>query len=105
MIFQNETHTVIEKRVNKDIWQNMYQFPLHETENNSTPKNSYFERASKISVEIKHVLSHQKITAKFYHFNFIPEKLMDEWLCIPKETIQDYPLPRLIDRYLENNAI
>lgn len=105
MIFQNETHTVIEKRVNKDIWQNMYQFPLHETENNSTPKNSYLERASKISVEIKHILSHQKITAKFYHFNFIPEKLMDEWLCIPKETIQDYPLPRLIDRYLENNAI
>lgn len=105
LIFQTEDKIVIDKRIGKDIWQHMYQFPLIESESAETPNVHFFDLNYRVSSEVTHILSHQKITAKFYHFNSIPEKIKKEWLTILKGNIQDYPLPRIIDRYLENNAV
>jgi A/G-specific adenine glycosylase len=108
LIFQNDQTTYLQKRSEKDIWQNLFQFPLIETDENSEITN--FENytphtPSKISAEIVHVLSHQKIHARFYHFNHLPSKIDTDWMAVKMTEIQDYPIPRLIDRYLEIESL
>jgi len=105
LIFHSDDEVIIEKRIAKDIWQHMYQFPLLETDSPTTPDSEYVNSNSEASTEITHILSHQKITAKFYRINSIPEKEENDWVKIKKDDIQDFPLPRIIDRYLENNAL
>ena len=104
-IFQENDMIVIQKRVQKDIWQHLYEFPLHETENQLSEKELLrlfgLQESSltKISKEFKHILSHQHIYARFIHFNQIPKT--HSKAMIHKKELTDFPLPRLIDRYLE----
>jgi len=108
-IFENPTEIVLQKREQKDIWQHLFEFPLLETENSLTDEEiiDHFEKdkypkINHISIEYKHVLSHQHIFARFVHFKEIPSKFKK--MCIQKSNFQDYPLPRLIDKYLQNKA-
>jgi len=107
LIFQKDQTTYLQKRSEKDIWQNLFQFPLIETEENLEMND--FEKYSlsppnKISAEIVHVLSHQKIHARFYHFNQLPTNIDSDWIPVSMAEIQDFPIPRLIDRYLETES-
>ncbi len=103
LVYSYEGKTLITKRTEKGIWQNMYQFPLIETENNETPE----EISNKISFSSevqKHILSHQRIFAVFHHLKSAPKIVDPDHLEINEDKIQDYPLPRIIDRYLEDTA-
>lgn len=106
LVFTNGEQVVLEQRTEKDIWQNMYQFPLLETETNQDLSNFDFDlKLQKVSPLIVHLLSHQKIHARFYHFKDIPwEKVKDNRL-IPIDKLGDFPIPRLIEAYLENNKL
>lgn len=95
--------TIIIKRTEKGIWQNMYQFPLIETESTETPIAISSEISFSSEVQ-KHILSHQRIFAVFHHINNAPKAVDSDHLEINKVEIQDYPLPRIIDRYLEDTA-
>lgn len=103
--YNNNGYTYLQQRTQKDIWQNMYQFPLIESETINTESiekqwsNQFIE-----SAEIIHKLSHQNIRAIFHHITDPPENIDDSWVKIKNEDIQDYPLPRIIDRYLEENS-
>ena len=103
-LYDDNGETYIEQRTEKGIWQNMFQFPLLEIESNaieSTKKQ--WSHQSKESSEIIHKLSHQNIHAIFHHFDRMPNSINESWIKIKMEDIQDYPLPRIIDRYLEEN--
>lgn len=124
LAFENKVY--LHKRTSKDIWHNLYDFPMVES-NRFIPKNKIiFEFAnqfniqenkisiSKTSADYKHILTHQQIFARFYKITFDDRKLFDDFLslsgnqfdCIIKQKINQYPLPRLIDKYLiENNTI
>lgn len=104
LIFIENGHTLLEQRTEKDIWQHLYQFPLIEcSSENEAPDLPSFK--IKESAMIVHKLSHQNIHAVFHVFNKLP-KIKDEiHIKIPIEAIQDYPLPRIIDRYLEENLL
>jgi A/G-specific adenine glycosylase len=106
LIFEENGSTVLVKRTEKDIWQNLWQFPLIETSNSDEkPDLAEFKHLPivRVSDEITHVLSHQRIKTRFYHFSGIPEQPNDGWITVNYTDIQDYPLPRLIDRYLNEN--
>ncbi|MEJ6584194.1 MAG: A/G-specific adenine glycosylase [Crocinitomicaceae bacterium] len=103
LIFLENNETIIEKRIEKDIWQHLYQFPMIETDSSLIPESLILKDYVVQSQEITHILSHQKITAKFYNFNKIPKEKESHWIKIKKEDIQDFPLPRIIDRYIESN--
>lgn len=112
MICKSNNQVVIEKRLQKDIWQNMYQFPLIETEDEQSynQMKTFFQKEYKMipvhfSENVVHILSHQKINAVFYYFNEIPNVLLENQTQINVTNIQEYPIPRLIDRYLESNAL
>jgi A/G-specific adenine glycosylase len=112
MIYKENGNLLIEKRMEKDIWQHLFQFPLIETENelNLNEINSIIFNETglvpyKNSEKLTHILSHQKINARFYFFTEFPEKYSSKYSIIKQSEIQEYPIPRLIDRFLETNII
>ena len=102
LIYTEYGKTLIEQRTEKGIWQQLYQFPLIETESekwDAAPKN-YIT----VSETVVHKLSHQHIHAKFYTLQGFPKKMETGFVTINTADIQDYPLPRIIDRYLEKHT-
>lgn len=103
LVYSFDHKTIITKRTEKGIWQNMYEFPLIETDSTKIPIE--IEDLVVFSSEVhKHILSHQRIFAVFHHFKNAPKTLQKNHLEIRKDEIQNYPLPRIIDRYLEDTA-
>ncbi len=112
MIFLDEGKIILEKRVDNDIWQHLYQFPLIETDKDVSSLDIeakildlYALKPFDFSENVTHILSHQKIVAKFYYFNKTPNPIASSFIKIKYENIQDFPLPRLIDRFLGENKI
>ena len=98
----------IQKRAAKDIWQNLYQFPLNESEKevlspfelkDSILSNAVFLR---VSEQFKHLLSHQRIYAKFWEFSLAEMPSVKGLKKIKKSDIQEFAVPRLIQKYLES---
>lgn len=103
--------TFIKKRTGKDIWTELFEFPLIETEKALENKEllkkttSFFGKEKitiqKISESKKHILSHQHIYAQFVHVKIDTKlKKQEEYQIIKLSDLNDYALPRLIDRYL-----
>ncbi len=92
-VYLSDNQTIIEKRTESDIWRNMYQFPL--TETNSE------EYADKPLFSIREVLSHQIIHAAFYVKNVkkLP-KLSQNQLVIPFDDMEKYPMPKIMTEFL-----
>lgn len=104
LVLSDDKNIVIQKREKKDIWQNMYQFPLIETEKKtSLEEERNWQDQTHESEIVTHILSHQKIFAVFHHIA-LPDKVsFNDSINIEKRNIQDYPLPRIIDKYIEDN--
>lgn len=108
--------TFIEQRRGNDIWKQLYEFPLIETE--APPGEAELPSLiasflgislsefsiTGISAENKHLLSHQTIRATFVQLTLQKKgyKGKNEWIAVANDALMDYPVPRLIDRYLEN---
>lgn len=107
--------TYLRKRTGKDIWKSLYEFPMFESSSQLSDeeivlsiigllgiKNDDIHFHS-ISDPIKHQLTHRTIMARFIHVEPSSSDFScpADWMKIPKASIGDYPLPRLIDRYLE----
>ena len=106
-VFQEKDEIIIQKRTEKDIWQHLYEFPLFEsdlplTEQQLAQKwdNLFGIQPYFISKEVKHVLSHQHIHARFAQFNQIPQQFQDK--MINTSQLDHFPFPRLIEKFLEN---
>jgi A/G-specific adenine glycosylase len=104
---------LLKKRGPSDIWQNLYDFPsieftqAHEPEQvaESAEWKHYFKgkkvNIEKISRPVKHVLSHQVIFARFWKINVKGKLSIADAEFISNSELRKYPVPRLIDRYLE----
>jgi A/G-specific adenine glycosylase len=55
-----QSYTLIRQRTERDIWQHLWEFPLVETQNALLPPTPGVP-----SVELKHILSHQRLYARF----------------------------------------
>lgn len=109
-------YTYLNKRVEDDIWKNMYEFPLIETSKDMglsdlMNKNSFkaiFEDAEivvhSVSNRIRHILSHQHIYARFYVIEVVKSNLSlpESSFRIKQNDLSLYPISRLIHRYLEH---
>ena len=105
LVFHCQNETFIEQRTTKDIWQNMYQFPLIETGMKEiTEEKDFWKSQVRESPQFLHLLSHQRLHVIFHHFDTFPKKTKPSWNRINMGDIQDFPLPRIIDKYLEDNS-
>lgn len=109
--------TYLHKRKSGDIWQGLYEFPLHEAKSNlefdellksqllkDVAKHSKM-RLIKTASTKKHILSHQHIFAQFYHIYLNKPFINERYIEVSFEALNNYPLPRLIHRYLEEENI
>jgi A/G-specific adenine glycosylase len=102
---QTET-LLLRQKTETDIWQNMYEFPKIEFDCLEKMKSFCDLNRTKIqtSTEIlKHVLSHQHLHAKFISFTSQNLDVCKDSIEISISDLINYPLPRLIDRFLEDN--
>ena len=82
-IVERNSTILMSQRPEGDVWANLYEFPLIETEHATDIQDlpllpefiSHFGDASiePIGHEIKHVLSHQNIYARFYRVNLVAD--------------------------------
>jgi A/G-specific adenine glycosylase len=102
---------LISKRGAGDIWQGLYEFPLIEVDlrlDESGIIESLDLTATdvvfNVSSEFKHILSHQRIYAKFILIksdNFEGSRFMRATV----EELETFAFPRLINRYLEKQSL
>lgn len=99
----NSKHQLaFERRNAGDIWEGLYQFPLREfsSEQEQLSYLGDFKGLWK-SPKFKHVLTHQKIEA---YFVLAPVKVKShEYNFYHLEEISQLPLPRLIDKFLDQH--
>jgi A/G-specific adenine glycosylase len=108
VIQSSDQKTKIVKR-EAGIWQNLYEFPLIETDDvidmeSLTEHKLFMELFQDLAVVVKlfdkevlvHKLTHQHIHTKFW---VVTTTASDHFL-IPWNTIKKYPVPALIDNFL-----
>ncbi len=114
-------NTYLTKRKGKGVWHNLYEFPMIEsetplefTELQLNPQfQAIFRNAEKLKFRLvlgnkKHVLSHRRLFASFYEViaddDFLSQSVSDSsesLIKISEETIDVYPIHRLMEIYLE----
>ncbi|MHB9054609.1 MAG: A/G-specific adenine glycosylase [Paludibacteraceae bacterium] len=113
---KNDRFTYLQKRTKKDIWQNLFEFPLIETDKSVDSEElmktesfiQFFEgckiRIEKISNPLKHVLSHRIIYTVFYTVIIENENSFIRQLKkIPLNDLNQFPVSRLTELFLEQH--
>ncbi|PTX22841.1 A/G-specific DNA-adenine glycosylase [Pontibacter mucosus] len=122
IVFELNGTFYLRNRLEGDIWQGLYDFYLYESESKDLPVEQLLHELQEAGIPVqeallqppakdyKHILSHQKITARFYRIK-LKDPLKDEVL---QETrlaaynvgeIDALPKPVLISNYLQDAKI
>lgn len=116
-IIRDNEKLLMRKRDETDIWKGLYEFPMIETDKSvSLTKLKMMYEWENIfgspgpgsisySAIHKHILTHQVIFARFYLVDKIlhPLNQKHHFIEVQHERLRDLPLPRLIDRFLQES--
>jgi len=114
-VISNGNKMILKKRTKNDIWKNLYDFPLIEKSKRMSSEKLFISRewkeifgnnksASLIMNESKifsHLLSHQRIFAKFFEVKTNSLIKIKDAKAIKPKNIHDYAVPKLIENYLK----
>jgi len=97
---------LVRKRDFKDVWHNLYEFPMLETESKELPEELLLTMGIKSAeivsmFEARHILSHQRIYAHFYKVTNPGAFVKDGLLTVSKEAFYKLPIHRLMETYSE----
>jgi len=108
----------LNKRIGKDIWANLYEFPMMESDalldQKALEKQAIIQgllpnkaKLIKFSKPFQQTLTHQKITARFWEyqvpsFSFVEK---DRFLFVQKDKLGNFAFPKIIDWYLNDNSL
>ncbi|MEO5647675.1 MAG: A/G-specific adenine glycosylase [Chitinophagaceae bacterium] len=108
----------VQKRTAKDIWQNLYEFPLIETEKEVTTEaviltESFGELFVGVKPVIMHqlpvrtqLLTHQSITGSIFIVSINkPLKLLNHMFAVDEKEIAALPFPKFINAYLQDKNV
>jgi A/G-specific adenine glycosylase len=118
LIIQSKNELLIKQRKSKGIWQNLFDFPLIEFEQEVNSKKLLKSEAfleiingkdyhlEATSKSYKHILSHQIIYANFHHLKVANFDGLDlsEFVQIKNSDLEEYPIPKLIENYLKEET-
>ena len=118
LIVEYKCRFYIRKRIEKDIWQNLYEFILIESDSvmdtKSLLKNKKFThifkeenfKISNMSQNLSQKLTHQLINGRFFHIKTLkPLKLNENYNLINNEELKSLPLPKFIASYLTDKNV
>lgn len=115
LLIQNDNAFLLAKR-DDGIWQGLYDFPFieyssHKSEEAVVSSNQWMDFFKGKDYKIKlvsdvfvHKLSHQHIYAKFWVVDVIAFELK-RYSFVRKSTLKNYPISRLIDKFLKEYNI
>lgn len=98
LFFNQKNQLAFYKRGPKDIWEGLYEFPLKEFET-EIQMNIFLSDKKIIGTQFQHLLTHQKITAYFVLTKQL-EPAATAYTFLDLSDLQDHPIPRLIDKFL-----
>lgn len=114
LMLEYKDRLIMRKRGDGDIWNSLYDFPLHESKKWEKPEAViHYNSLKKInryntSKVFKHILSHQHLNVRFIQIQLTKteqvKRMMEkgELKFYSKKRIADLPKPILITRYLQH---
>ncbi len=119
LIIRSGQDVFIKKRTEKDIWQNLYEFPLIETDRLIEGKDGLEENATwqswlgkqhqvlKVSPPLKQELTHQQIVARFWEIETAPtfEAKETNWVKVSHKNLQKFAFPKVIVLYFQQKFL
>lgn len=106
LVLTDGKKVVLKKRSEKDIWIGLYDFRLIETDERENQIEKQIQklnpRSVKRELDLKHILSHQKIEAVFWYITVKKIVLQKGETAVYIKDLDQYPMPRLLIRYLES---
>lgn len=112
LLLEYKDQLAIRQRIEKDIWQQLFEFPLIESDKETTAKEivkkaisnkwlvkDAFELVS-LSPILKQQLSHQLIAGQFLTLK-LKKKPGGDWIWVDKKELKEYAFPRFINQFLE----
>lgn len=115
LVLTDVNHIWLRKRTGKDIWENLFEFPLIETTEETdidqlTGQNDFQEFVQTqqsvledISIWKIHILSHQRIHYRFIRIQLSGEINMPRDLIrVNKQDIFNFAVPKLLETYLND---
>lgn len=115
MLIEYKGETWIQRRDHSGIWKGLYEFPSCDTETNVETFDNLPETFQQLidnsqnatvtdQCEMVHKLTHQTIFARFWHLSGKPSIIVrqnDSYIKVPLIGVQQYPVHRLMHRFLE----
>jgi A/G-specific adenine glycosylase len=114
LVDENNRLVYLRKRSESDIWKGLYDFPLIETSGEVTmdclindPRwlEIFFNTKpvmKKVSGIFTHILTHQKIIARFVETEIKTPLNNNAFVAVKPEMINNYPVPRLFEKYFQS---
>ena len=102
----------IEKRSEKDIWHNLYHFPLIETPEEVNLSNLVCSKQflkmfdpkdivlGSMGPEIVHLLTHRRLHIRFIEIIALNIKPHANWIKVHPGEITNFPVPKIIDNFM-----
>jgi A/G-specific adenine glycosylase len=115
LLVEQAGYIYINQRTEKDIWQNLYEFILVETER-LAPEKEFLKsdcvatllgssnfKVDKISEPYIQKLSHQTITGRFFHIAIKnPKNSLKKYKLVSRNTLKKLAFPKFITSYLQD---
>ncbi|MDR3704945.1 MAG: A/G-specific adenine glycosylase [Paludibacteraceae bacterium] len=119
LFIRENNYTYLNKRTGKDVWHNLYEFPLIETGKavrweelvQMEQFKALFGNQQAVEItgnvyQVKHVLSHQIIHTSFYQISVgAASANLKGYERIEIGGLEDYPVSRLTELFLQKNNI
>ena len=104
-----------QKRINKDIWQNLFEFYLVEEKSSKKALQSINNKIQKKLPDpeksnVVTQLSHQKISVVFYNFNIDKKEDLNtiketfNLKILQKSNIKKFGFPKVVNNYLNSHS-
>ena len=116
-VLSHENKTWLKKRTEKDIWKNLFEFPMIETSDAtsiekllSMPELIKFVDPDKAIIKSVedwkvHLLTHQRINYRIIQVNLLQEITMPlDLIEVNKKDIFNFAVPKLLETYLTGNS-
>lgn len=116
IVLKKENYYAVKQRTNKDIWQNLFEFPLLEAEKKISIKKILLQFEKNYGLGEKNykilentVVYQQRLSHQFIHFQFIKAEVNKfepdfegfTWLTLKE--LKKYPFPRSLQAYIEEH--
>lgn len=111
-ILKQDKHTYIQERTEKDVWQNLFQFPMVETNKQEDWTHTIHQsclgetspeqyQIKRFQHEKKQLLSHQEIFATFIEIELKSSISISNCKKIKISDLKNYPFPLVINNFLK----